>query len=335
MMSIKLLSIVSELNKRAKAHPLGKLQEIRRDIKNLKQISTHKIFSDSTTFEAYAFHHGGRTELQYNIGFEHTDKDELRYGVAFSFETNQTLPKIDVLIPKVKFFNEFIQMYAEKFVDMRMWHYTDRRSSDYLPTLIPAELVTENVFVFLGKRQPITNLDYELILTELDRLLPLYEYVESNGNLQPIPNIKQAPFEFHAGYTARTSSTTASYAERQLDISLRHNDLQKALYNRLAKKYGEKNVGTEIDSGIGTNIDLVVRQGEEYWFYEIKTYHSPRACIREAIGQLLEYAFWSASEKVTRLIIVGEAKLDSEGEQYIQRLRNGYSLPIEYEQIAL
>ena len=161
------------------------------------------------------------------------------------------------------------------------------------------------------------------------------EEVESNGNLQPILNVKQAPFEFHSGYTAKISSTTGSCPERQRDIVLRHNDLQKALYSQLANKYGEKNVGAEIDSGIGTSIDLVVRQEEKYWFYEIKTDNSLRVCIREAIGQLLEYAFWSDSKEVTRLIIVGEVKLDSECEQYLQTLRNRYSLPIEYEQFVL
>lgn len=331
-MSIELSSIVSELNERAKTHPLGGLQEIRKEIKNLKRKSTNEIFSHLTTFEKWSFHHGGRTELQYNIGFDNIGKDELRYGVAFSFETSRSLPNIEVLVPKVKFFNDFIQMYPEKYLDMRMWHYQkDKQSSDYVPTLIPAELVAEGTFVFLGKRQPIDNLDYELILTDLDRLLPLYKYIESNGNLPPIP---KALFEFRSGYTPKKSSTTVSYTERQLDIVLRHNNMQNTLYSQLAEKYGEKNVGTEIDSGMGTNIDLVVRQGEKYWFYEIKTYSSPRACIREAIGQLLEYAFWSGTKEASRLIIVGEGKLYGEGERYLQTLRDRYSLPIEYEQIV-
>jgi hypothetical protein len=97
-----------------------------------------------------------------------TEIDELRYGVAFPFETSQSLPSIEILVPKVKFFNDFIQTYAEKFVDMRMWHYADKQSSDYMPALIPAELVKKRVFVFLGKRQSIIDLDYDLILTDLE-----------------------------------------------------------------------------------------------------------------------------------------------------------------------
>ena len=36
-----------------------------------------------------------------------------------------------------------------------------------------------------------------------------------------------------------------------------------------------------------TEIDIVVNEGGEYSFYEIKTYPLLRACIREAIDNLL------------------------------------------------
>ena len=180
-----LRTIISEVESRAKTHPIGKLQEIRKDIKNLTRLSTRNIFTSLTIHDEWAFHHGGRKEIQFNIGFEHLDDvDELRFGVAFSLETSQSLPKIDVLIPKIKLFNDFIQLNSEEYADMRMWHYTRKgRSLDYMPTSIPPELVTNGVFIFLGKRQSLVQLDYELLLDVLDRLLPLYKYIESDGNL--------------------------------------------------------------------------------------------------------------------------------------------------------
>ncbi|GAK59291.1 hypothetical protein U27_06268 [Candidatus Vecturithrix granuli] len=164
--------------------------------------------------------------------------------------------------------------------------------------------------------------------------LPIYEQAERTTELQLFSNIKQTPFEFRPGCPPKISSTVSSQTERRVDVALRHNDLQQALYRQLAEKYGEKNVGTEIDSGIGTSIDVVVRQGEEYWFYEIKTDPSPRVCIRQAIGQLLEYAFWPGSQEATRLIIVSEVKIDRDGEKYLQTLKDRYALPLDYEQIV-
>lgn len=330
-------AIVTEINSLAKDHSIGKLQKIRQEL-HRKHAPTSKIFTSLTTFDTWAFHHGGRKELQFNLGIEHlNNKEELRFGVAFSFRPSQSLPKIEVLFPKVNLFNDYMKLYPEEYADMRMWHYTmSERSSDYMPAPILPELVTKDVFVFLGKRQLLSKIDYGLLLNAFDRLLPLYQYVESNGSLPPVQDISMPQFKFRSGYTtAKASSAVISQTERELDANLRHNILQEVLCRRLSTEYGKENVGDEIPSGTGTRIDVVVRQNNEYWFYEIKTANSPRACIRQAMGQLLEYAFWNDSQKVTRLIIVGETPLDKEGVKYLNTLRKRFSLPIEYEYVAI
>jgi hypothetical protein len=204
-----------------------------------------------------------------------------------------------------------------------------------MPGPIPPECVEVNSFVFMGKCQPMDQIDYEAILTDFDRLLPLYKYVESGGEAQPITASINATFQFSSGCSIKASATLITQAEKQLNINLRHNKLQEALYNRLVSQYGEDNVGTELPSGIGTSVDLVVRQGAKYWFYEIKTSPSPRACLREAIGQLLEYAFWPGAQEATRLVVVGETAIDKAGKEYLYCLRRRFSLPIEYEQIVV
>ncbi len=74
---------------------------------------------------------------------------------------------------------------------------------------------------------------------------------------------------------------------------------------------------------------------EKYWFYEIKTALTPRACLREAIGQLLEYGFWPGAQEPARFIVVGESPIDGDAQEYLRRLRKRFSLPIEYEAIAI
>lgn len=155
------------------------------------------------------------------------------------------------------------------------------------------------------------------------------------GTPAPVAVPTETSFVFKAGCSTKAASAKATTTEKELDIDLRHNELQKALYDRLASKYGEDNVGTERPSGVGTKVDVVVRQGSEYWFYEIKTALTPRACIREALGQLLEYAFWPGAQEPIRLIVVGECALDEDGAEYLSRLKKRFSLPIEYEQIVL
>jgi hypothetical protein len=107
------------------------------------------------------------------------------------------------------------------------------------------------------------------------------------------------------------------------------------LYRRLKRLFGEENVGTENQGVNGTSIDLVVRRKHDYWFYEIKTAESARACIREALGQILEYAFWPGAQEATRLIVAGECPIDKHGKAYLRRLRKRFSLPLEYERIKI
>jgi hypothetical protein len=90
-------TIAAELNARSRAHPIGALQEIRASLKGLSRKPGHNIFSPQTTKSDWAFHHGGRFELQFNIG-EISDIRGFRFGVAFSFERSRTLPSpVDAL----------------------------------------------------------------------------------------------------------------------------------------------------------------------------------------------------------------------------------------------
>jgi hypothetical protein len=127
--------------------------------------------------------------------------------------------------------------------------------------------------------------------------------------------------------------TKTSIVQQQLDIILRHNTLQEALYSKLSAEYGADAVGTERPNGAGARIDVVVRMASGFWFYEIKTAASARACIREGLAQLLDYSLWPGAQEAERLIIVGEAELDHFSEQFLETLRTRFALPIYYEHL--
>jgi hypothetical protein len=130
----------------------------------------------------------------------------------------------------------------------------------------------------------------------------------------------------------RCVSEKASQVETELDVDLRHNRLKEALCKRLAQQFGKENVGGEQSIGAGRKIDVVVRQGKEFWFYEIKIGSTCRSCVRQAVGQLLEYTYWPGEREAPRLFIVGENPLEPDCEQYLATLKQRFSLPIEYIQ---
>lgn len=329
--------IAAELNGRSEGRPIGHLQELRRELHNRRRAPTRKLFDVRSIFDDYAFHVGGRSELQFNVGFERLEgENRFRYGVAFSLQPGRNLPDINVLLPKIERFNEFLRTYPREFSDLRIWHYdAGTRSGSHPATPIPPELFRPHVFIFLGALQPISSdIDYNRVLDLFDRLLPLYRYVEGKA---AYPSIVAADGNFHfvPGCTLKPIATTATVSERALDVRLRHNELQYALHNYLAAKYGEAAVGTEQNNSAGTRIDLVVRRDQAYLFYEIKTASSARGCIREALAQLLEYSFWPGVQEATCLVIVGEAPFDLDSRTYIARLREKFGLPINYQQFDM
>ncbi|MCK6452759.1 MAG: hypothetical protein L6R19_18205 [Alphaproteobacteria bacterium] len=83
-------------------------------------------------------------------------------------------------------------------------------------------------------------------------------------------------------------------------------------------------------------IDAALRVADQrYRYCEIRTASSPRACLREALGRILEYSFRPGAQEVSCLMVCGESALEADGAAYLRQLRTRFDLPIAYEQIAL
>ena len=293
--------------------------------------------------DRYAFHWGGRRELQFNLGIVDDSRGpRIRYGVAFSFEPSRTYPIKELrglLAPKVKRFNEFLRAYEDEFSTMKMWDENDgKRANECQPGPIRTNRFKEGLFIFFGRICTPDNWNSHNVLKTFDELLPLYEYVESDGlSSLKFHRWEETKFSFKPGCPPKPSTASGERNSGISNIRLRHNVMQLELYDKLASKHGQDNVGTEIPSGNGVRIDLVVRgKDDSYSFYEIKTAHEPRICIREAIGQLLEYAYWSGGGHVLNgLIVVGPNPIDDQARKYLSELRARFSLPVKYDHLRL
>jgi len=147
-------------------------------------------------------------------------------------------------------------------------------------------------------------------------------------------NAPSSPFVFEPGHSSKKTGTVkVKPSKKESTATLLHNEIQNALYARLVKKYGKDSVCTECPTGQGTLIDVVVKTSSSCWFYEIKTAESVKGCIRQALPQLLEYAYWHGKDdKANRLIIVSPLPITKEAEKYLNFLRKKFKLEIYYEQ---
>lgn len=139
-------------------------------------------------------------------------------------------------------------------------------------------------------------------------------------------------FEFQSGHRPKVETGKQNYSEHSGNRDMLHNKIQTKLYEYLVKIHGKNNVKTECPSGNGTYIDVVTRSSGKYTLYEIKVSLSTNRCVRDAIGQLLEYAHFGRHLPLYELVIVSPFPTNPLLNEYMQFLRDTYKLPISYKQ---
>lgn len=336
MIDPNLFSIATAINRGVIGRPMGELQKRRAFRKGISR--TPRLFDRRAIWDKWAFHVGGQQELQFNIGFEEENGDETRFrhGVAFSLQPNQNVPDISIFRERIQRFNDYLEDHPKAFNDLLMWYFShDGRSSNFAPTPIPESLVRPHVFIVLGTICPAHAIDIETILDDFDRLMPLYEFVEEATEPPVQKSRTECKFKWTPGNRARVLRTRFERPEPIVEAVLRHNALQAALFSHLCDLHSAEHVSGEQDNGTGKFVDVAVRDGDNYIYYEIKTSLSPQCCIREAFGQLMEYSYWPGAQQAAAMVIVGESPLDSKAEEYLRFLNIKFSLPLTYRQFDL
>jgi len=103
-----------------------------------------------------------------------------------------------------------------------------------------------------------------------------------------------------------------------------HDEMQNALFD-LLKSGHEGYRQVKIEHG---RVDIKAMSSVGEWHYfEIKT-DGPKLCIRKALGQVMEYAYFPDFEYAKRLLIIGDTVPDAESIRYLQYIRDRFKLPV-------
>jgi hypothetical protein len=326
--------LAQEINSKSADYEIGNLQSIRKNIKGLMKRPGSAIFAENTIYEHYAFHYGGRSEIQFNIG---TEEEGIRYGLAFSLEPSQSLPDVSILYPKILKLNCLIREHPEFFKQFRMWHYiTDERSDITEVVEIRQELISTKIFIFFGKIATDYKIKINEILQTFDELLWVYKIIETDGfdKLEHIDEIVTEDFIYANKNGVLPAKVNYTIQEREINVDIRHSYLQEILQAELEETHGRENV--RLENRFNANeIDLVVRTADGFHFYEVKTASSAKACVRQAIGQLLEYAYGNGRKNASKVFIAGEFPIDKGTDKYLIFLRNEFKIPIFYKLVKI
>ncbi len=123
-----------------------------------------------------------------------------------------------------------------------------------------------------------------------------------------------------------------------VEMKFLHREISDKLHRHFAKIYGQNKVKTNVRAGYGCNeVDMIIERNDkevqEYVYYEIKTYDSLRLSIREALGQILEYAMWPDKNNAAKFVIITQPCPNEEemAKKYFENLRKLLKINIYYQ----
>lgn len=162
------------------------------------------------------------------------------------------------------------------------------------------------------------------ILNDFDREREIQILSLPNDNFEP-SNKQTPPEKIKRNYSAGT-----------IEYDNIHKEIQIELVEYLRSAYPSAKISFENNREINNRmIDVVMCLNDRKIYYEIKSYPSLRTCVRIAIGQLIEYCFFSDKNRADKLVIVSQNKTTNDIDKFLNHLRETLNLKISYSQFNL
>jgi hypothetical protein len=130
------------------------------------------------------------------------------------------------------------------------------------------------------------------------------------------------------GTTTKNTSSQIRIINTSYIIENAHNRLQLEFYKYLVEEYGKDKVKMEENF-----VDVKLIENDKITFFEVKPYNSASLCIRDALGQILDY-FWkdkTATKETSKIVVVGPIKPTKDEEKYIEFLKDNLEIDFDYQ----
>lgn len=185
--------------------------------------------------------------------------------------------------------------------------------------------------LFVNVRFKLADLDLpdELIeMSEFDDNITIdrFKLLGYRGEIVPVMNSELPEDTGHEGNWKNTGRRRRTFNIDQ-EFDPYHDLMQNAIVKFLRDNpdYGYTKVDIET-----SRVDIKALTHDSDWHYfEIKT-ASPKRNIRDALGQVMEYAYYPGKERAKQLIIVGDRKPEPDALNYLSYLRERFEIPVTY-----
>lgn len=205
------------------------------------------------------------------------------------------------------------------------------------------EIIPENeIFNVRFKAHTSNYIRYEpyKLINNFEKEVGSRHYVLLDKKASVIDNVLSGSFQFIEGHNPETKKgrVTGKYSSQSYTKILLHEEMKENIYKEFKKQFeGTRiQIGTENPTGYGTSVDFVINDPTYgLTFYEIKTGGTALSCIREGLGQIVEYCYYPANRNASRLVIVSPHPVDANIKLYMRHLRTVLGIEIYYQCYSL
>ena len=113
-----------------------------------------------------------------------------------------------------------------------------------------------------------------------------------------------------------------------LIIEAANNKLQQKFYNKLVDEYGADKVKLEDNF-----VDIKLIERNKITYFEVKPYSTASDCIKDALGQVLDYLWKDRAIKKdeSKIVVVGPSRPTNIENKYIQFLKKNLEIEFDYQ----
>jgi len=194
--------------------------------------------------------------------------------------------------------------------------------TDWAPHILNVRFRADNVDLYPAD----TYLDNNKWLKDRHRYI-LYNFGQATQDA-----VERGAAKRKGSHDAPTTGRFFRKGTKPLEYTPEHQIIAKKLVNELREDYPKECITCEQDF-----VDVRVETDAEVIYFEIKTDLNTKAVIRQALGQLLEYAYHPARDgrQPDQLVIVGRSALTGADAEYLLYLSNELKLPLSYRQVEV
>lgn len=220
-------------------------------------------------------------------------------------------------LPYIVAIKNMIEVTGKKFEEFsankNKWKWYYPSDKNYIETLED----------FIKHEKPMID---KYLLAHPESGIPLADEEIDNKYVKKLPGY----YDYVADILIQKKTGYVEAVKSEYIMTLKHNELSNEMVKYLRNK-GYTDVVTDKEF---VDIQATDPQGKKIYF-ELKTADTVKLCIRQALGQLLEYNHYPNKNNADKLIIVTSLEITQQDMQYLIGMRSRYNIPVYYQQFDM